>query len=57
VKKGQNMLEYIILTAIVITIVVLFSGDFFTKLTGVDNQSGAFGRHFDNMRARIGVGN
>ena len=50
--KGQNVLEYTLLTAAVIAIIVLGSGKFFSKMTGKD---GAFTKHFDNMRQRMGV--
>jgi hypothetical protein len=51
-KKGQSLIEYVILASVVIAIVVVFSGDFFGKLVG---SNGAFTNHFNNMRGRMGV--
>ena len=51
-KPAQTLMEYVILTSVVILVVVLFSGDFFKQLTG---NNGAFQNHFANMQQRMGV--
>jgi hypothetical protein len=52
VKQAQSVVEYVILAAVVIVVVVLGSGKFFSHMIG---NNGAFGKHFDNMRQRMGV--
>jgi hypothetical protein len=57
-KRAQSLLEYVILASIAITVVVMFSSAFFGKLVNTDpNNAGALGKHFNNMRGRMGVGN
>jgi len=51
-KPAQSLLEYVILTALIICIAVMFSGKFFTGLVG---PNGGLGKHFNNMRQRMGV--
>ena len=58
-KQGQNLLEYVLVASVVIVVIVLFSGNFFAKMVSRDKSGkaqGAFSKHFDNMRARIGTG-
>ena len=50
--KAQNTLEYILLVAIAVIVVVAGADAFFGKLRA---KGAAFNHVFDNMRARIGV--
>jgi uncharacterized protein (UPF0333 family) len=50
--RAQSILEYTLLIAMVVIIVVMSSGKFFASFAG---ENSAFGRHFDGMRARMGV--
>jgi uncharacterized protein (UPF0333 family) len=49
-KRAQTLLEYVVLTGIVVVVVVMFSGDFFGKMLG---NEGAFTKHFRNMSERM----
>ena len=60
-KRAQTLIEYVILTSVVIAVIVVCSGTFFNQLTGdgapaknfKPSPQGSFYKHFQNMNERM----